>query len=219
MLGKEQTQYCDGIVFSQSGVLTVLEEGTERLICHSEAIHTPLFMGIGTECVPRERISISKVAPQSVDTLYQDLMTHATYGLAIVGLVHFSHCEEAYLKSSPIYHELINAHREKYWQPESVNDCWGFLFGILITEEGQKYFPPEHRSKGFYKTPKDPSATLMSHTHLLRLKNRPKGTLKEFSDLSETANSSEPSTVYHLLNHSQVTQGDLFLFPVDSITL
>lgn len=195
MRGEDETQYGDGMVFSSQGYLTVLQEGKERLITHAKTIHTPFFMGLGNEAKPHERVTFSLSTPMTVEALYQELQKRTSCGLAVVGLVNFSLLHGVYLKRSPIYHESINDNRERYWLSEEVKECSGCLFGVIITEEGRKRFPPEKLARAFYTNPNDKVSTVMSHSHLLR-QGDPSGEEK----------------VNHLLNDSQLSAGTLYLY-------
>lgn len=196
MRGTGETEYGDGMVYENRGHLTVMQDGTERLITHTERIHTPFFMGIGSEAAPAERATFSFDAPRTLDSLYEVLEGRAEYGLAFAGTVHFSSLCGAYLKRSPIHNELINENRALYWHPEESRVCAGHIFGVIITQEGQRAFPKQELAKAFYTNPGDRASAHMSHTHVLKLKN---GT-------------GDIQTVYHLLSHSQIVSGELFLY-------
>lgn len=112
---------------------------------------------MGVERAPVEQLIVDKET--TFAKLYEELLHLYPQGYCITGNVRCSRLEVAYLKLSSIYHENINAHKDKYWEQQQFHESTLSIFGVVL---------PSAIERAFYLNPNEKGASkIFSHTHAL----------------------------------------------------
>lgn len=177
-------------------------------------LRSPFLMGIEKGGHPSALLHIDLPKGISLDQLFER-MGQGLDGYAFVGCLLFETLVCSYLKKPPIFHENINENVEKYWaKTENHSQCYAYVFGVVIKEEGRQNFPQELLQRAFYVNPleKNQGGTL-SHTHAALVKNPPfLPDLKKDLRFYETLDPSFVTGVRHIFTDSIVKEGLVALF-------
>lgn len=203
------------IVLNQIGYTThVNAQGHLLTNKGATGLRSPFLMGIEKGGDPSFLLHIDAQPGISLDQLFER-MGQGFHGYAFVGSLLFEKLVCSYLKKPPIFHENINENVDKYWATtENHLQCYAYVFGVVITEEGRQNFPQELLQKAFYVNPleKNQGGTL-SHTHAALVKTSPFfPDLKKDLRFYETLDPSSVTGVRHIFTDSIVKEGLVALF-------
>jgi hypothetical protein len=224
-LGASTFGSCDclgeSLILNQVGYVSFVNQ-QKKLETHikSTGLYTPFLMGLQPGSQPSQVLSLNYPEGFSLYSLFEKI-SYTFQAFAFVGRISFKTLACTYLKKPPIFNEtVVGENTEKYWaKTEELPNCYAYVFGVVITEEGKNNFPKEKLAKAFYANPQEKNqGNLLSHTHAALIKENVGGLVMNRDEaFYTTIDPSHVEGIRHIFTQSVVKDGLLAVFEIKDI--